>query len=155
VTEGGDDIYVHAKVAIVDDRLLRVGSSNLNNRSQRLDSECDVTLDCALPANREAGAAITDLRYRLLSEHLGCSADQLRDAEQRSGSLVGAIEALRGKGRTLDLLEIAEVTAAQEFIADNELLDPESADAMLDPIATRGLAKSWAKGRALFRRRGR
>ena len=154
VTEGGDDIYVHAKVTIVDDRFLRVGSSNLNNRSQHLDSECDVSLDCALPANREAGAAITDLRYRLLSEHLGCTPDAFRKAEQKAGSMVDAIEALRGAGRTLDLLEIEEVTAAQEFIADNELLDPESADAMLDPIAQRGLAKSWAKGLAFFRRRG-
>ena len=152
-TAGGDDIYVHAKIAIVDDRMLRVGSSNLNNRSQRLDSECDVTIDCALPANRKAAAAITGLRYRLLSEHLGCGADEIRVAEQRSGSMVDAIEALRGSGRTLDLLEIEPVGAAQEYIAENELLDPESADAMLDPIAKRGLAKSWAKGLALFRRR--
>jgi phosphatidylserine/phosphatidylglycerophosphate/cardiolipin synthase-like enzyme len=153
MTEQGDDIYVHAKVTIVDDRLLRVGSSNLNNRSQRLDSECDVTLDVALPANRKAGAAVTDLRYRLLAEHLGCRPDAFREAEQRTGSMVDAIESLRGQGRTLDLLEIEEIGAAQEFIADNELLDPESADAMLDPIAKRGLAKSWAKGRALFRGR--
>jgi phosphatidylserine/phosphatidylglycerophosphate/cardiolipin synthase-like enzyme len=152
-TDGGDDIYVHAKIAIVDDRLLRVGSSNLNNRSQHLDSECDVTIDCALPANRGAGAAITDLRYRLLSEHLGCTADAFREAEQKSGSMVDAIEALRGSGRTLDLLEIEEVTAAQEYIADNELLDPERPDAMLDPIANRGLAKSWAKGLAMIRKR--
>ena len=152
-TEGGKDIYVHAKVTIADDRLLRVGSSNLNNRSQHLDSECDVTLDCALPANRDAGRAITDLRYRLLSEHLDCSPEEFCKAEQRSGSMVDAIEALRGPGRSLDLLEIEEVSAAQEFIADNELLDPERAEAMLDPIAKRGLAKSWSKGLALFRRR--
>ena len=154
-TAGGDDIYVHAKVTIVDDRLLRVGSSNLNNRSQHLDSECDVTLDCALLANRDAGKAITDLRYRLLSEHLDCSPDEFRQAEQRSGSMVDAIEALRGPGRSLDLLEIEEVSTAQEFIADNELLDPERAEAVLDPIAKRGLAKSWSKGVALFRKRRR
>ena len=52
VTKKRDDIYVHAKVSIVDDRLLRVGSSNLNNRSQGLDSECDVIIDAALDANR-------------------------------------------------------------------------------------------------------
>src|SRR3546814_7628094 len=32
-TEQGDPIYVHAKTAIVDDRLIRVGSANLNHRS--------------------------------------------------------------------------------------------------------------------------
>ena len=45
VTEGGDDIYVHAKIMIVDDRILRVGSANLNNRSLGLDSECDLALE--------------------------------------------------------------------------------------------------------------
>jgi phosphatidylserine/phosphatidylglycerophosphate/cardiolipin synthase-like enzyme len=147
VTKEGEDIYVHAKIAIVDDRLLRVGSSNLNNRSQRLDSECDVTLDCALAANRQAGSAITALRHRLLAEHLGCTLDQFCEAELRSGSMVHAIEALRGYGKTLDLLKIESIGPAQEFVADNELLDPQSADAMLDPIAKRGLAKSWARGR--------
>ena len=67
----------------------------------------------------------------------------------------GALEALRGPGRTLDLLEIEPIGPAQEFIADNELLDPESADAMLDPIAKRGLAKSWAKGTAMLSVRSR
>ncbi|MDF0603814.1 phospholipase D-like domain-containing protein, partial [Psychromarinibacter sp. C21-152] len=33
VTEGGGPIYVHAKIVIMDNRLMRVGSSNLNNRS--------------------------------------------------------------------------------------------------------------------------
>ena len=33
VTDGGVPIYVHSKVLVVDDRLLRVGSSNFNNRS--------------------------------------------------------------------------------------------------------------------------
>lgn len=150
VTEEGEDIYVHAKIAIVDDRLLRIGSSNLNNRSQRLDSECDVTLDCGLPANRDAEKKITALRHRLLSEHLGCTPAEFREVEVRTGSMARAIEAVRGLGRSLDLLEIEPVGAAQEYIADNELLDPENPQQILDPIATRGLAKSWAKGKALL-----
>ena len=47
VTAKGQGIYVHAKVSIMDDRLLRVGSANLNNRSFGLDSECDVVIDAA------------------------------------------------------------------------------------------------------------
>jgi phosphatidylserine/phosphatidylglycerophosphate/cardiolipin synthase-like enzyme len=152
VTGGGEDIYVHAKVGIVDDRLLRVGSSNLNNRSMGLDSECDVTIDAALPANRDTGPAITALRHRLLAEHLGCSEKQFAEAEHQASSMVDAIEALRGNGKTLDLLDMETLGATKEFIAANELLDPESPDAMLDPIAKRGLAKSWARGRAMFGR---
>ena len=43
VTASGQPIYVHAKILIVDDRVLRIGSSNMNNRSMRLDTECDVS----------------------------------------------------------------------------------------------------------------
>ena len=155
VTEGGEDIYVHAKIAIVDDRLLRVGSSNLNNRSMGLDSECDVTIDAGLEANRNVGPAITGLRHRLLGEHLGCTAEQFAEAEGQSESMVDAIEALRGSGKTLELLDMKSLGATEEFIAANELLDPESPDAMLDPIARRGLAKSWAHGREMLGRRFR
>lgn len=153
VTEGGKDIYVHAKIAIVDDRLLRVGSSNLNNRSMGLDSECDVTIDAALPANRDVGPAITALRHRLLAEHLGCSEEQFAKAELQALSMVDAVEALRGDGKTLELLDMEKLGATKEFIAANELLDPESPDAMLDPIAKRGLSKSWARGRRLLESR--
>ena len=155
VTKGGEDIYVHAKVAIVDDRLLRVGSSNLNNRSHGLDSECDVIIDAALPANTNTAPAMTALRHRLLAEHLGCSPAQYAEAEGQAESMVGAIEALRGNGKTLDLLTLETLGAAEEFIASNEILDPESVDEMLDPIGKHGLAKSWAEGRAAVTRRFR
>ncbi len=38
VAAGGTPIYVHAKVLVMDDRLLRIGSSNLNNRSLGYDT---------------------------------------------------------------------------------------------------------------------
>ncbi|MEW6055081.1 MAG: phospholipase D-like domain-containing protein [Bdellovibrionota bacterium] len=37
-------IYVHSKVAIVDDRYMAIGSANLNNRAFRLDTELNLTL---------------------------------------------------------------------------------------------------------------
>jgi phosphatidylserine/phosphatidylglycerophosphate/cardiolipin synthase-like enzyme len=56
-------IYVHAKVAIVDDLWTTVGSGNLNNRGMRDDTEMNVaTLDPGLAH---------DLRLRLQAEHLG------------------------------------------------------------------------------------
>ena len=45
VTDRGAPIYIHSKVLVVDDRLLRVGSSNLNNRSMGFDSECDIAIE--------------------------------------------------------------------------------------------------------------
>lgn len=153
VTKKRADIYVHAKISIVDDRLLRVGSSNLNNRSQGLDSECDVIIDAALAANADTPPAMTALRHRLLAEHLDCSPEEFAAAEGKCGSMVDAIEALAGPGKSLELLPMEGLNEAEEFIASNELLDPESPEAMLDPIGKRGLAKSWAKGRAAIGKR--
>ncbi|HET9429195.1 MAG TPA: phospholipase D-like domain-containing protein [Allosphingosinicella sp.] len=152
VTEDGQDIYVHAKVSIVDGRLLRVGSSNLNNRSMGLDSECDIILDAARAANAHCRAGIEEIRLRLLAEHLGCSIEDYEDAESRAGSMIAAIEEMLGTGKTLDPLEVEEPGVVEEFIADNELLDPESADQMFEATTRRGLARSWSAGRARLKR---
>lgn len=56
-------IYVHAKVAIIDDLWTTVGSANLNNRGLRDDVEINVAaLDTSLARS---------LRLRLWAEHLG------------------------------------------------------------------------------------
>ena len=153
MTRQRGDIYVHAKISIVDDRLLRVGSSNLNNRSQGLDSECDVIIDAALAANAETPPAITALRHRLLAEHLDCTPEEFAAAEEKCGSMVDAIAALIGPGKSLELLPMEGLSEAEDYIASHELLDPESPEAMLDPIGKRGLGKSWAKGRAALGKR--
>jgi phosphatidylserine/phosphatidylglycerophosphate/cardiolipin synthase-like enzyme len=148
VTPGGADIYVHAKVAVVDDRLLRVGSSNMNNRSLGLDSECDVIIDCALAANADAGGAIADLRCELLAEHLGVAPDVVAASFVETASLHATIAALNGQGRHLDILSLDELDGVEEFIADNELLDPENADGFFEPLHKRSIWKSWRKGLA-------
>lgn len=147
VTEKGSDIYVHAKVSIIDDRLLRVGSANLNNRSLGLDSECDVVIDAALEGNEKTPQEIARLRSRLLAEHLGVEPERFAaEFGRRDESLIATIEALRGPGRSLDLLDLVEPGPLDTFIAENELLDPESADGFLDPISDRGLDKRWREG---------
>lgn len=61
-------IYVHAKVAIIDDCWSTAGSANLNNRGMRDDAELNVAvLD---PRKAEA------LRLLLWSEHLGLYSDE-------------------------------------------------------------------------------
>ncbi len=153
VTAGGEDIYVHAKVAIMDDRLLRVGSANLNNRSMGLDSECDVVIDAGLAANAHTPRAIAALRDRLLGEHLGVAPDRIADELARRGSLIAVIEALRaegkaGGGRTLELLELAKPGPFDQFIADNELLDPANADGFFEPLGRRSIWRSWRQGKS-------
>ena len=147
VTEGGDDIYVHAKVMIVDDRILRVGSSNMNNRSLGLDSECDLALD----TNGEAEqATVAALRSRLMAEHLGVEPAEVEQAFARTQSVIGTIEALQGGGKTLKLLEIEPPGESEKFIADTELLDPKSPAAMFEGFTRKSLFAgfgAWAKRR--------
>ena len=50
--EPENEIGLHSKLVMIDDRFLRIGSSNLNHRSQGLDTECDV----AIEATRESTA---------------------------------------------------------------------------------------------------
>ena len=56
-TDGGTPIYIHSKVLVVDDRLLRIGSSNLNNRSMGFDSECDVAIEADGPKARKTATS--------------------------------------------------------------------------------------------------
>lgn len=158
-TEGGLPIYVHAKVVIVDDQWLRLGSSNFNNRSMRLDSECDVVLAADEPgegAGAEVGAAldgsgavdlrqaITAIRNDLLAEHLGVAPGKVAQAlEATGGSLIAAIEALRGEGRTLVPYVLPELSGVEQWLADNEILDPNGPDQIFEPPGKRGLFKGW------------
>src|SRR5436190_5275937 len=137
VTAGGQPIYVHAKVLHVDDRILLSGPANMNNRSLRLDTECDLTIDAGRPGNGHAAAAIAALRDGLVAEHLGVAAASVRAAVEREGSLIGAIEALRGEGRSLRPLELAPLSDVEKWLADNELLDPEGPEEMFKPLSER------------------
>ncbi len=139
VTKAGCDIYVHSKISIVDDRMLRVGSANLNNRSMGLDSECDLLIDADRPANNGASKAIGNLLADLLGEHLGVKPKVVERELQRCGSLIGTIEALRGSGRTLRPLEVKQPNAVEAALAENEALDPDGADKYLDAAARPGL----------------
>ena len=136
VTKGGDDIYVHAKVLIVDDELLKIGSANMNNRSLGLDSECDLALDAT---GTKAARTIAALRTRLMAEHLGVSEGEVEKVFRRTKSLVRTIEALKGKGKTVRLLRFKKPRGAAKYIADAELLDPESPDMGVEALTRRTL----------------
>jgi len=139
VTAGGVDIYVHSKIMIVDDEMLRVGSANLNNRSMGLDSECDLLIDCRQPGNAGAGTQIEKLRYDLLAEHLGVEPAQIAARFATTGSLIAAVEELSGMGRTLLPFRPEQPNRLEAAIADSEALDPESAGEAFEPLARPGL----------------
>lgn len=138
-TAGGTSIYVHAKVMIVDDEIVRVGSANMNNRSMGADSECDVFIDAARPGNTHVKGAITRLHHSLLAEHCGIEPREVEEMLARHGSMAKMIEALPGTGKRLKPLALRELSDTEKALADSALLDPERPDEMFEPIARRGL----------------
>jgi phospholipase D1/2 len=123
-------IDVHSKVMVADDRMLRVGSANLCNRSMALDSECDLVIESR--GQPEVAGTIAGVRDRLLAEHLGAQPAAVSAAIERTGSLHGAIEALGCEGHSLRpfedlkewpdaIVELAAVADPEEPIAPNVL----------------------------------
>jgi len=141
LTAKGDPIYVHAKVMIVDGRLLRIGSANMNNRSMGLDTECDVIID----AGDEGTAAVRNIRDGLIAEHLGVSIEKVAAEIDARASIIAAIEALRNKRRSLRPYEIPDLATVEAWLADNEVLDPESPSEMFEATAAHGLFRRRAR----------
>ncbi|KAI1352454.1 phospholipase D/nuclease [Xylaria sp. FL0043] len=84
-----EELYVHAKVLIVDDRIVICGSSNLNDRSQEghHDSELSIVMEDTAKIQStmdgqpfEAGRHAATLRRYLWREHLGLLPPQEHDA---------------------------------------------------------------------------
>lgn len=113
-------VMVHAKLMIIDDVFLRVGSSNLNNRSMKVDTECDLLL-CAATEKHRSG--IRSIMHRLLAEHLGLDANTVADRLQ-SGSLLELAEAQWCDERGLKPLEQHEkyqtLSETLNLVADPE-----------------------------------
>ena len=138
-TDGGTAIYVHAKIMIVDEDVLRVGSSNMNNRSMRLDTECDITVDGRQGDNADRIGRIRVIRDGLRAEHLGIEVQLVAETIDATGSLIATIEKLRGQKGRLRPYEIPDLSAVEEWLADNEVLDPESPDEMFESLTSAGL----------------
>ncbi len=116
-------LMVHAKLMIIDDRLLRVASSNLSNRSMGLDSECDLFIEAETES--EACEAIQQIRRTLLCEHLGIDIEQLRNSEAKHPSLIRAIESHQGGERTLQTLHTEVTPEVDQLVPESALIDPE------------------------------
>lgn len=117
-------LNVHSKVMIVDDRLLSIGSANLSNRSMSLDTECNLVIEATGAGADATRAAIKALRDRLLAEHLDVPPAAVAGAIAGSG-LIGAIEQLRGAGRSLAPLRPVISADLDALVPEHALVDPE------------------------------
>lgn len=144
VTRRGKPIIVHAKVAVIDDQLLRVGSANINNRSTGFDTECDLVLE----AEDGAAGAVTRERIRRTRDHflahwLARPLVETQAAIREHRSLAGAIQALEAAGRPrLRPLLPRALGPVATVIAKYHLGDPAGPQDSLRP---------WARRRVLER----
>jgi phosphatidylserine/phosphatidylglycerophosphate/cardiolipin synthase-like enzyme len=141
----GTAIYVHSKMMIVDDEVVRIGSANMNNRSLGLDSECDLFIDAARPGNAHAAAPITRLRHALLAEHTGLAVEAVAAQLARDPSMIALIEGAPAIGKHLAPFVLRPLSDAGKAVADNALFDPERPEQLFEPFST---------AHGLFRRGG-
>jgi phosphatidylserine/phosphatidylglycerophosphate/cardiolipin synthase-like enzyme len=81
--DSGRHLYVHAKMAVIDDELMLIGSANINNRGWETDSELVVAAFEDTPAGQSSTAR--KLRMALWSHHLGQPASRLADPVRSRG----------------------------------------------------------------------
>lgn len=125
---GGRPIVVHSKLCIMDDRFVRVGTANLNHRGMGFDTECDLAMEAA--TDTPQGLAMCRAAHRLLdtlvAEHLGTSPAAVRQALERTGSLVAGLDEL-GAGRNR-LRPVGEDGGPLLRLRGPNVIDPEGPD---------------------------
>jgi phospholipase D1/2 len=144
--EGEVRMRVHSKLCFIDDRLFRVGSSNLNNRSMGLDTECDLAVEAEEPSTMDA---IACLRNRLLAEHLGTSPERVAEKHAAEGLLSRAIEKLGGDTRSLEILDGSVSAALDAMVPEAAIVDPErplSPDELMQEFVSPGTRRRAAPG---------
>jgi phosphatidylserine/phosphatidylglycerophosphate/cardiolipin synthase-like enzyme len=139
-------ITVHSKLMIIDDRLLRVGSSNLNNRSLGFDTECDLAIE-AHTISDSTQQALFRLLVRLVAEHTGSSAELMHHRIVEADSLLAGIGALNPEtGRRLCKFSTVRLSLLDRLMASTHLFDPLGASDNWRPWRRIGLAPT-ASGR--------
>jgi uncharacterized membrane protein YdjX (TVP38/TMEM64 family) len=140
---------VHSKVMIVDDRVLRIGSANLNHRSMGTDTECDLAIEARNDGER---AAIRRARARLLADHCGVLAAEADEAIAISGTLHTA-DTLSGRGHRLVPIEDGEPDEGELAEYIEGIADParpiQSSEVVIrllgDSFPRRRTVWAWAK----------
>jgi phosphatidylserine/phosphatidylglycerophosphate/cardiolipin synthase-like enzyme len=146
VTTLGRIIIVHAKLTIIDDRLLRIGSANINNRSMGFDTECDLSFEATGRAGGGNRGEIVRLRTRLLAHWLGCDQVTVEAAIRKTGGVGPGVETLRRAGYArLRPIELPPVKGLAALIADYHLGDPFSPNDGWRPWRRKAHAKTAAR----------
>ncbi|HYB98262.1 MAG TPA: VTT domain-containing protein [Candidatus Limnocylindrales bacterium] len=131
---GSKQINLHSKVLIIDDELLRVGSSNLTNRSMALDTECDFSIEAH--GDARIGAGIAAIRARLLGEHLALAPHEVQRALDGGGSMIELYDSRAEQPRCL--AQICPDVQPGPDLGDGSLIDPR------EPITAQTIIECYA-----------
>jgi phosphatidylserine/phosphatidylglycerophosphate/cardiolipin synthase-like enzyme/uncharacterized membrane protein YdjX (TVP38/TMEM64 family) len=148
VSNGGaeSEVMVHSKVMAVDDRLLRVASSNLCNRSMGTDTECDLVLEAR---DAEQAAAVERVRDRLIAEHTGVAPAAVSARIKATGSILQAVDGLSAGGKSLRDVEDGDQPARSLLPGIERAADPrrpmETGEALADYLGHPDLAPPSGK----------
>lgn len=137
-TSGGRDIIVHSKCSLFDDRIVRIGSANLNNRSLGFDTECELAIEGVSAGARHG---IDAFRDRLIGHFLGVADAQVAQACAERGGLIAAIDALNAQGRLGPILP-ARASRIDKLVSAYHLGDPFDVDDAWRPLRRRRLARA-------------
>ena len=124
-------VMVHSKVMIVDDRILRIGSANLNNRSMGADTECDLAFEATSEAQQRS---IAQVRRQLIGHF--CGVDE-REIERNEADLFGYLDRRAESDAAKSLRPIdPEATSGGMAAMVQPVADPRE-PLHLDRVATR------------------
>jgi phosphatidylserine/phosphatidylglycerophosphate/cardiolipin synthase-like enzyme/uncharacterized membrane protein YdjX (TVP38/TMEM64 family) len=98
--DGAAAVMVHSKVMITDNRFLRIGSANLNNRSMGADTECDLAFEATSEAQQKY---IARFRRQMIGHF--CGVDE-REIEANEADLLGYLDRLGESGHEKSLQPI-------------------------------------------------
>ncbi|CUM52126.1 uncharacterized protein AC631_03520 [Debaryomyces fabryi] len=129
-----EQLYIHAKTMIVDDRAAIIGSANINERSMRGSRDSEVaaivrdnkTVKSRMNGEEYlAGKFAYTLRMRLMREHLGVSVDILDIVERRFNRFEEFARTSRGIKAATSRFKNKENTilSAMVEIASRDILD--------------------------------
>lgn len=123
VSRDGDQeaaVMVHSKLMIVDNRILRIGSANLNNRSMGADSECDLIFEAASDEHR---TFITSVRRRLIAHFCGLDERRVAQNDDHLFALLDEVSKAGG-AKTLRGVEASVITSTLATMVQ-PVADPE------------------------------
>lgn len=113
-------VMVHSKLMVVDDRILRIGSANLNNRSMGADSECDLIFEAESEEHRDF---IASVRRRLIAHFCGLDEQAVTQNEHRMFALLDQVSKTGG-AKTLRKVEASVLTSTLATLVQ-PVADPE------------------------------